>query len=137
MTIDSSIDEYNSIRVQVEVVGSYKTIGYGAILDSGFSGDLVLPESTAVDIGLKAGGYAEVELADGSTSVINLYLCNVRIGETDQEAATLIMGNEVLIGMGLMTPYDVCFRESTGEVIMDRQTTYTDFVGVLHRLTGV
>lgn len=136
MPIVSAIDDYNSIRVQLEVIGEYKTIGYGAILDSGFTGDIVLPESIAVDIGLKAGGVAEVELADGSTSIINLYLCNVQIGDVTQEAATIIMGNDVLIGMGLMSPYDVCFRAGTGEVIMELPSTYTDFVGVLRRLTG-
>lgn len=136
MAIISAIDEYRSVRVQTEIIGEYKTVGYGSIFDSGFTGDIVLPESMAVDIGLKSGGVAEVELADGSTMIVKLYLCKVKIGDTTQEAATIIMGEEVLIGMGLMNPFVVCLKASTSEVVIEPQQTYVDFVEVLHRITG-
>lgn len=135
--IIAGIDDHNSVRIESEIIGEYKTAGYGAIFDSGFSGDVVLPQSMSVDIGLKSGGVAEIELADGSTMIVKLYLCKVKIGDIIQEAATIIMGEEVLIGMGLMKPFDVCFRAGTSEVIIEPQTSYADFVGVLHRLTGV
>jgi predicted aspartyl protease len=135
--IIAAIDDHNSVRIETDIIGEYKTAGYGAIFDSGFSGDVVLPQSMAVDIGLKSGGAAEIELADGSTMIVELYLCKVKIGDIIQEAATIIMGSEVLIGMGLMTPFDVCLRAATSEVIIEPQTMYADFVGVLHRLTGV
>ena len=134
--IVAAIDDHNSVRIETDIIGEYKTAGYGAIFDSGFSGDVVLPQSMAVDIGLKSGGVAEVELADGSTMIVELYLCKVKIGDIIQEAATIIMGSEVLIGMGLMTPFDVCLRAATSEVIIEPQTAYADFVGVLRRLTG-
>lgn len=111
--IIAAIDDHNSVRINTEIIGEYKTAGYGAIFDSGFSGDVVLPQSMAVDIGLKSGGVAEVELADGSTMIVELYLCKVKIGDIIQEAATIIMGSEVLIGMGLMIPFDVCLRAAT------------------------
>jgi len=135
--IIAAVDEHNSVRIETEIIGEFKTSGYGAIFDSGVSGDVVLPQSMAVDIGLKSGGVAEVELADGTTMIVELYLCKVKIGDIIQEAATIIMGSEVLVGMGLMTPFDVCLRAATSEVIIEPQTTYADFVGVLHRLTGV
>ena len=134
--IVAAIDEHNSVRVETEIIGSYKTVGYAAIFDSGFTGDVVIPESMAVDIGLKSGGVAEIELADGSTQIINLYLCKVKIGDITQEAATIIIGGEVLIGMGLVKPFDVCLRAGTAEVVIEPQPGYADFVGVLHRLTG-
>ena len=136
MAIISAIDEHNSVRVETEIIGTYKTVGYGAIFDSGFSGDVVIPQSMSVDIGLSAGGVAEIELADGSTMIVKLYLCKVKIGDIMQEAATIIMGEEVLIGMGLMKPFDVCLRAGTSEAIVEPQPGYADFVGVLHRLTG-
>lgn len=135
--IIAAIDDYNSVRIESEIIGEFKTVGYGAIFDSGFSGDVVLPQSMAVDIGLKSGGVAEIELADGSTMIVELYLCKVEIGDIIQEAATIIMGSEVLIGMGLMKPFDVCLRAGTSEAVIEPQPTYADFVGVLHRLTGV
>ena len=134
--IIAAIDEHNSVRVDTEIIGAYKTVGYGAIFDSGFSGDVVLPQSMSVDIGLKSGGVAEVELADGSTMFVKLYLCKVKIGGIIQDAATIIMGEEVLIGMGLMKPFDVCLRAGTSEAVIEPHPGYADFVGVLHRLTG-
>jgi len=131
----ASIDEFNSVRVETEIIGEYKTVGYAAIFDSGFTGDVVIPESMAVDIGLKTGGVAEIELADGSTHIIDLYLCKVKIGDITQEAATIIMGEEVLIGMGLIYPFDVCLRAGTAEVVIEPQPGYENFVGVLRRLT--
>lgn len=135
--IAASIDDYNSVRIETGVVGVYKTIEYSSVFDSGFSGDVVIPQSMAVDIGLKSGGVAEVELADGSTRIVKLYLCKVQIGGITQEAATIIMGEEVLIGMGLMKPFDICLRAGTSEAVISPHPGYADFVGVLHRLTGV
>lgn len=134
--IIAAIDDHNSVRIETEIIGSYKTVGYGAIFDSGFSGDVVLPQSMSVDIGLATGGVAEIELADGTTMIVKLYLCKVKIGDIVQEAATIIMGEEVLIGMGLMQPFDVCLRAGTSEAVIEPQPGYADFVGVLHRLTG-
>lgn len=134
--IIAAIDEHNSVRVNTDIIGEYKTVGYGSVFDSGFTGDVVLPLSMAVDIGLRSGGVAEIELADGSTMIVKLYLCKVKIGDIIQEAATIIMGEEVLIGMGLMKPFDICLRAGTSEAVIEPQPTYADFVGVLHRLTG-
>lgn len=134
--ITAAIDRNRSVRVNCDIVGVYKTQSYSAVFDSGFSGDVVIPESMAVDIGLSAGGVAEIELADGSKQITKLYLCKVKIGSITQEAATIILGDEVLIGMGLMDPYDICLRMGTSEAIIEPQPTFVDFVGVLHKLTG-
>lgn len=130
------IDEYNNVRIQSEIIGGYKTVEYAAVFDSGFTGDLVLPQSMAVEIGLQHSGVAEVELADGSIHVYELYLCKVEIGDVVQDAATLILGEEVLLGMGLMGPFHICMSIGTAEVIIEPYHEYVDFVGVLHRLTG-
>jgi len=134
--IVAAIDKHNSVRIESEIIGIYKTVGVSSVFDSGFSGDLVIPTSMAVDIGLKTGGVAEVELADGSTMGVEVYVCKVKIGDITQEAATIIMGGEVLIGMGLMIPFDVCLRAGTSEAIIEPEPGYADFVGVLHRLIG-
>ena len=136
MGIVAAIDDRKNVRVATDIIGEYKTIEYAAIFDSGFSGDVVLPEQMAVDIGLKSGGVAEVELADGTMMYVKLYLCKVKIGEVIQDATTIIMGEEVLVGMGLMNPFDVCLRAATSEAVVEQQTAYVDFVGVLRRLTG-
>lgn len=134
--IIAAIDEHRSVRIETDIIGEYKTLGYGAIFDSGFSGDVVIPQSMAVDIGLGRGGVAEVELADGSTTIVKLYLCKVKVGNIIQDASTIIMGEEVLVGMGLMKPFDICLRAGTSEAVIEPQPGYADFVGVLRKITG-
>lgn len=134
--IVAAIDEQRSVRVNCDIIGEYKTVGYSAIFDSGFSGDVVIPQGMAVNIGLNRGGVAEIELADGGRQIVELYLCKVKIGDITQEASVIIIGGEVLVGMGLMKPYDICLRMGTSEAVIEPQPTYADFVGVLHRLTG-
>lgn len=134
--IVAAIDNQRNVRVEADIIGEYKTVGYGAVFDSGFSGDVVVPQSMAVDIGLSPGGVAEIELADGSRQILKLYLSKVKIGNITQEASTIIMGEEVLIGMGLMKPFNVCLRASTAEAVIEPQEAYINFVGVLRKLTG-
>ncbi len=45
------------------------------------------------------------------------------------------MGNEILVGMGLMAPYDICLRTATSEALVEPQPAYANFAGVLHKLT--
>lgn len=137
MTIEASIDANNSVRIHTGIIGEYKTVEHNSVFDSGFTGDVVLPQSMAVDIGLKSGGVAEIELADGHIMTVKLYLCKVKLGEIIQDAAVIIMGEEVLLGMGLMAPFDVCLRMSTSEAVIEpQQSSIDDFVGILKRLTG-
>jgi len=134
--ITAAIDNQLNVRVDCDIIGEYKTRKCGGVFDSGFSGDVVIPESMAVDIGLASGGVAEIELADGERQIVKLYLCKVKIGRITQEASTIIIGDEVLLGMGLMQPFDICLRAGTSEAIVEPQTTYANFVGVLRKLTG-
>ena len=134
--IDASIDDQRNVRVETKIIGTYKTREYMSVFDSGFSGDIVIPQSMGVDIGLESGGVAEIELADGSKQILKLYLCKVKIGRTTQEASTIIMGEEVLIGMGLMEPFDICLRAAADEAIIEQHQIYTNYVGVLKKLTG-
>ena len=108
------------------------------MFDSGFTGDIVVPESIAVDIGLNSGGSAEVELADGYIMEVKLYLAQVQIGDVVQDAAVIIMGEEVLIGTGLMEPFDICIRVATSEAVIEPQQaqTQSEFVAILKKITG-
>lgn len=114
----AGIDSQNNIRMEVEIQGLYKSTPYGGIVDTGFSGGLVIPLTTAVDIGLTKVGASSITLADGTIKVIPTFLSQVKIGGLVQDATTLIMGNEVLIGMELLAPYRMCISPMTGEVTM-------------------
>lgn len=116
--IISGIDNDNQIRVEIELQGLYKTVVYGAIVDTGFSGSLVLPLVVAVDVGLSKGGATNVTLADGSIRTMPLFLSKVKIGDVTQDADTLIMGNDVLIGMGILDDYTLTVTPASGQVTL-------------------
>lgn len=135
MPVVSTIDDSGSVRVNVSLIGTCATIPHSAIFDSGFNGDLVMPQEIAVKMGLGSGGVTTVELADGFSQDYPIFLCEIDIGGVVQKASVLLMGSEVLIGMGLMTPFDVCMRPATSEVRIETQGTYVNFIGMLKRIT--
>ncbi len=137
--IISGIDSKNNVRLEIEIQGLYKKTPYGAIIDTGFSGGLVLPLVTAVDIGLEKVGASTVTLADASVKIVPAFLSKVKIGNKVHDATTLIMGNEVLLGMELLHDYRFCMSPVTGEVIIELWESLNrlnDFTETLKRLGG-
>jgi len=145
--IISGIDNENQVRIETKVIGLYKSTTYGCILDTGYSGTLVLPLVIAVDLGLEKAGAASVTLADGSTQIVPTFLCKIDIGGVTQDADTLVMGSDVLIGMGAMEKYQVCIDSAIGKVTFTpRQdqapkttvayTHYDNIADILKKLTG-
>ena len=112
----AGIDNNSNVRIEVEVQGLYKKTTYGAVLDTGYSGGVVLPLVIAVDLGLEKVGAANITLADGSIDTYPTFLCRVSLGGHTQEATTLVMGNEILIGMELVSNYNVCIAPYSGKV---------------------
>lgn len=115
-SVIAGIDNQSNVRIEVNIQGLYKKISYGAVLDTGFSGGIVLPLVSAVDIGLEKAGAANITLADGTIKTLPTFLCKVTIGGRTQDATTLIMGNDVLIGMELISNYQVCIAPYSGKV---------------------
>jgi len=137
--IISGIDSQNNVRAEIEIEGLYKTTPYGGIIDTGFSGGLVIPLITAVDIGLEKVGASSVTLADGSVQVIPTFLSKVKIGNDTYDATTLIMGHEVLIGMELLHDYRMCISPISGEVVIEKWESIqrlSDLSESLRRLGG-
>lgn len=116
--IIAGIDSENQIRIEAEIRGLYKNISYGCILDTGFSGGLLLPLITAVDVGLEKVGGGTVVLADGTIKTVPIFLCRVKIGGRINDVSTLVMGNDVLIGMELLSKYQVCVDGGKGSVVV-------------------
>ena len=137
--IVSGIDSDNNDRLNVEIQGLYKDTPYGGIVDTGFSGGIVIPLVTAVDIGLEKVGASSVTLADGSVQILPTFLSQVKIGNKIHDATTLILGSEVLIGMELLHDYRFCMSPVTGEVIIEEWESIArlnDFTETLKRLGG-
>jgi len=140
MVIVAGLDNQNQIRAEVEIQGLYKTVPYGAIVDTGFTGGLVLPVFIAVDIGLEKVGASTITLADGSIMTLPTFLCKIKIGTKTFDVATIIMGSDILIGIEALKNHRICISAGTGNVVVEEAASTEDYKRLtesLHKLTGV
>ena len=140
VAIIAGLDNQNQIRAEIEIQGLYKTVPYGAIVDTGFTGGLVLPVFVAVDIGLEKVGASTITLADGSIMTLPTFLCKMKIGTKTFDVATIIMGSDILIGIEALKNHKICISAGTGNVVVEEAATTEDYKRLtvnLQKLTGV
>lgn len=133
------IDNENLIRAELEVIGTFKTVPYGAVVDTGFTGGLVLPIFIAVDIGLEKVGGSTITLADGSIKTVPTFLAKIKLGHRVIDVTTLVMGNEILIGTEALTKHRICISTGTGNVVIEDAASlenYNELSKSLQKLTG-
>lgn len=138
VAIIAGLDEQNQVRAEVEVQGLYKSVPYGAIIDTGFTGGMVLPIFVAVDIGLEKVGASTVTLADGSVMTLPTFLCKLKLGTKTFDVATIVMGSDILIGIEALKNHRVCISTGTGNVVVEEAATTEDYKRLtenLHKLT--
>lgn len=138
VAIIAGLDEQNQVRAEVEVQGLYKSVPYGAIIDTGFTGGLVLPIFVAVDIGLEKVGASTITLADGSVMTLPTFLCQLKLGTKTFDVATIVMGSDILIGIEALKNHRVCISTGTGNVVVEEAATTEDYKRLtenLHKLT--
>lgn len=102
------IEGHPQIAVTIEGLTS-KPISIPCLIDSGFDGFLVLPQSTAIRLGLLLFGTTYVELADGSKRNELLYLCKVTFGNEEKmvpvslsNSSAALLGTKMLDGKRLL-----------------------------------
>ena len=78
-----------------------------ALLDTGFDGDIVVPEAFATGLGLP-DSRSRWQLADGSLVRAPIYLGSVRIGRTELSPVLVIaLGDELLVSRNLIAHFTV------------------------------
>jgi clan AA aspartic protease len=110
--------------IEVEVIGTRSTRGVLAILDTGFDGDLSLPISIAISLGVDLIGEQAVELADGTVRDELVFAASVRLlGETRAVRIYLTRSADALVGTNLLADCDLSIRFPTGRVRLKRAPT--------------
>lgn len=140
VAIISGLDDQNQVRIEIEVQGLYKSMPYGAIVDTGFTGGMVLPLFVAVDLGLEKVGASTVTLADGTVMTLPTFLAQIRLGTKTFDVATIVMGSDILIGIEALSNHRICISTGTGNVVVEEAATTEDYKRLttnLHKLTGV
>ena len=77
-----------------------------AWIDTGFTGDLVLPQVTIFSLGLPQSGTVGAELGDGSAIVMNTYTCLIDwFGQEKQIEVVANNRQYPLLGIGLLSDH--------------------------------
>ncbi|MDP1721848.1 MAG: hypothetical protein Q8L37_01430 [Candidatus Gottesmanbacteria bacterium] len=93
----------NSPRLRLDVSFS-AWIAIDCLIDTGFSGGLVLPESYKSQMKQEPIGYQEYELADGTIVLFTVYNVQVRYGKTIKRvSAFFTKSSEGLVGIEFLT----------------------------------
>ncbi len=107
MILHGLIDDKNQLWVTITVAGNQKQTEARAILDTGFTGEILLPLSIASTLDLIPAGVGKCELADGSISKQKIFVASINWGTQTRLVTVSVMDNikDVLIGGGLLHGY--------------------------------
>jgi len=118
-TIEGRIDNLLSPRLKVKVAGLRGIIELDAIVDTGFNGDLCIPITLAVQLGLILEYVHEVELADGSRKRVPVYSCDVELNGLKRRAEVILTdGTDALIGANMLKTSRITINYIARKVIM-------------------
>jgi clan AA aspartic protease len=86
-------------------------------IDTGFNGDLVLPQPQIEDLALPESGTVKAILADGSEITLRRYVCLIDwFGEERDLEVVANKGEYPLLGVGLLLGHDLRISYSSGEI---------------------
>jgi predicted aspartyl protease len=104
-SVNSSRVPYLPITVEIPEQGVRLTLD--ALVDTGFTSDIVVPVGAVPD-STPVPGYVTVRFADDSELAIPAYPGTVRIGETAVTPVTLlVLGSEAIGGLGVSARFRV------------------------------
>jgi len=120
--IKGEISDSGSPIIKTKIIGSRVEIVTDGILDTGFTGHLCLPITTAVSLGLELIGLEKVELADG-TILEDEPVFSGRMewnGGIIDVDIVLIKSADTLLGTALLRGMDVRLNYSTNEIVIEK-----------------
>jgi len=120
--IKGEISDSGSPIIKTNIIGSRAEIVTDGILDTGFTGHLCLPITTAVSLGLELTGLEKVELADG-TILEDEPVFSGRMewnGGIIDVDIVLIKSADTLLGTALLRGMDVRLNYSTNEIVIEK-----------------
>ena len=134
MRIEGGTDENNSMRVEVDITGKCESYHVAALIDSGFTGSLAVPLAIIARIGANKIAVGSVIIADGSAHLVPVFEGKVRIGLMEYDVPVLVLGNEVLIGMELLSKFKIHAQPSQGIFYLEPEPVINRLMESLHRI---
>ena len=88
-----------------------------AVIDTGYTGSLTLPEAVATSLGLVRRSGGRAMLADGSLRRYNSYAAEVEWGGSWRNLIASAIGDEALLGMGLLAGHELRVEAVSGGAV--------------------
>lgn len=89
-------------------------------IDTGFNGDLVLPQRQINDLGLPESGTVKAILADGSEIAVQRFVCHIDwFGEMRELEVIANEGEYPLLGVGLLLGLDLQISYRSGALTIE------------------
>jgi clan AA aspartic protease len=108
------------IDVQLRARAGAPTETVTVWIDTGFTGDLVLPRSIVERLNLPQSGTTDATLADGSEVALHTFECYMEwFGDWLRLQVVANDGKNALLGVGLLWDHDLHVHYRTGSVIID------------------
>ncbi|MBI1902331.1 MAG: clan AA aspartic protease [Planctomycetia bacterium] len=91
------------VRIAVKPSSQSPPADLDAWIDTGFTGELVLPQSVVTSLGLTQSGTVSAQLGDGSAVLMSTYTCVIEwFGGELQIEVVANDGQYALLGVGLL-----------------------------------
>jgi len=104
--------------IQIAVLGDYKNIkSVKAVIDTGYTGDLMLSRAIINELGLTLRGLQDAILGDGSLTMFEMYAGSVIWDGQIRRAEINASETELLIGMGLLEEYKLEIEGRVGGIV--------------------
>lgn len=104
--------------IQIAVLSDSKQIkSVRAVIDTGYTGDLMLPRAIVNELGLTLRGIQDAILGDGSLKIFEMYAGSVIWDGQIRRVEVNASETEFLVGMGLVEEYKLEIDGRPGGIV--------------------
>jgi clan AA aspartic protease len=115
--VNGRVNDRREAVVEVGVYGSLQQATLSCVIDTGYTGTLVLPQRVAGDLGLTYAGSVRARLADGSLVVLPRYKAEISwAGEARTVLAAAVSADVTLVGTALLDGHRLTIDYGAGSV---------------------
>ena len=105
-------------RVNLTVLGPNNAIYDGEfIIDTGYSGEIILPLDIALNLDLEQGDDVSVTLGDGTTDDYSTYTARIEWHGRRRAVVVTSVGSEALVGMRLLRDSNLSVDATPGGAV--------------------
>lgn len=120
--MDGRVEQGNRALIDVQIRASRSSAAttISVWIDTGFTGDLVLPRSFIENLELSQSSNTDATLADGSNVTLPTYECFIDwFGRRVQLQVVRNVGNNALLGTGLLRGHELFISYITGHLKLE------------------